>query len=125
KSLTHAKVTALLAATGAQGPQLLSPDDYAKACVFDQHLLLANDHAHERFDSYLAKVACPPTVADMFDLGDTPDPGYQTTYLRTGRRLTHTAPPTARQPVQFLTGVRQAVAPWSDASQFEPIWANN
>ncbi len=118
-------VDAALSASRCETPLLLGPEAYARAGVFEQDRLLRHDRKHARFDDYLGRVACPPTVAGMFDLGDTPDPGYQTTYLRTGRRLEAIAPLAQQRPVQFLTGVRQALAPWSDASQFEPIWANN
>lgn len=119
-------VESVLQASRGDSPLLFGPHAYAAAGVFDQKHLLKNDGVHERFDTYLGKVACPPTVADMFDLGDTPDPGYQTTYLRTGRRLEHIVPHASQRPVQFLTGGRaQCVAPWSDITQFEPIWANN
>lgn len=78
-----------------------------------------------RFDNYLKQIACPPTVADMFDLGDTPDPHYKTTYLPSGRRLGYIAPESARTPIQFLAGGYRKAAPWSDLTQFEQIWANN
>lgn len=119
-------VESTLAASRCTEPLLFSPEAYAAAGVFEQQHLLKDDGSHERFNTYLGKVACPPTAADMFDLGDTPDPGYKTTYLRTGRRVAHIAPETSRRPVQYLTGGRNIrIAPWSDITQFEQVWANN
>ncbi len=78
-----------------------------------------------RFDDFLKRVACPPTVADKFDLGDTPDPGYQTTYIATARRIDPIIPSAQLTPIQYLAGGHFPVAPWSDLSQYEQVWANN
>lgn len=121
-----AVIESTLAASKCTEPLLFPPEAYAAAGVFEQHHLLKNDGAHERFNTYLGKVACPPTVADMFDLGDTPDPGYKTTYLRVGRLVDHLAPESSQRGVQYLTGGRNIrIAPWSDITQFEQVWANN
>ncbi|NQW12601.1 MAG: hypothetical protein HQ481_22280, partial [Alphaproteobacteria bacterium] len=79
----------------------------------------------QRFDDYLRKCACPPTVADFIDLGDTPDPGYQTTYLSTGRRLKPTVSDDELKAMQFHAGAHFAATPWSDFTQYEQVWANN
>ncbi len=113
RSLSVTSPEPLLAATG-------------QAPFFDTHLLLQNipDHA-SRFDDYLKRVACPPTVADKFDLGDTPDPGYKTTYIATARRIDPLVPESHLRPIQFSAGGHFAVTPWSDLSQYEQVWANN
>ncbi len=97
-----------------------------QAPFFDTGLLLQNTPGRaSRFDDFLKRVACPPTVADKFDLGDTPDPGYQTTYIATARRIDPIVPESQIRPIQFTAGGHFAVTPWSDLSQYEQVWANN
>jgi hypothetical protein len=114
----------------AQSLAVTSPDPLlpitGQAPFFDtQHLLQPHPEKASRFDDYLKKIACPPTVADKFDLGDTPDPGYQTTYIATARRIDPIVPEPHLRPIQFTAGGHFAVAPWSDLSQYEQVWANN
>ena len=119
-------VEAALASTRCEVPLLLESAAYVEAGVFEQDELLPHmRQTAKRFDEYLCRVACPPTVAEMFDLGDTPDPGYITTYTSAGRRVPYAVPPQQRRRVHYQTGVHGRLAPWSDQSQFEPVWANN
>jgi hypothetical protein len=117
-----ASITKALAVTSPE--PLLSIT--GQAPFFDTSLLLQSIEGRaSRFDDFLKKVACPPTVADKFDLGDTPDPGYQTTYIATARRIDPIVPAEQLRPIQFTAGGHFAVTPWSDLSQYEQVWANN
>ncbi len=74
-----------------------------------------------RFDRYLSHLATIPTVVGLWDLGDTPDPGYGRTYAGVGRlrRLTPEDPP------YYQAGAHLAPAEWWQPGKFEPVWTNN
>lgn len=113
-----------LNATRCRSPVLLEPATYAQSQVFGQERVLKRGQAGAiRFDDYLRRVACPPTVCDFMDLGDTPDPGYSRTYLSTGRRLNRVVPPEQARPLIIRTD--RYAAEWCDLTQFEKVWTNN
>lgn len=74
-----------------------------------------------RFDRYLSRLAGIPTVVGLWDLGDTPDPGYGRTYAGVGRlrRLTPDDPP------YYQAGTHLMPAEWWQPNKFEPVWTNN
>lgn len=117
-------IPAWLNATRCDAPLLLDPAAYAQSQVFGQQAVLASgQEGAARFDDYLRRVACPPTVCDFMDLGDTPDPGYSRTYLSTGRRLQRIVPVDQARPLVIQTN--RYTAEWCDLTQFEKVWTNN
>jgi hypothetical protein len=118
------QVAAALEASRCDAPVLLAPAAYADADVFGQARVLRRaEPGARRFDDYLRRVACPPSVCDFMDLGDTIDPGYSRTYLSTGRRLNRIVPPEQARPLVIQTD--RYAAQWCDLSQYEKVWTNN
>jgi len=77
--------------------------------------------APRRFDRYLSKLAGLPTVMGMWDLGDTIDPGYTSTYEQVGRLARAEGAP----PRRYYTKPIPAFVCQANMIFNDPVWSNN
>ena len=104
--------------------EITVPSSWFAACrslSADSLVPFGSDGSVRRFDRYLSRLASLSTVVGMWDLGDTPDPGYGRTYAGIGR-LRRLAPD---DPPYYLTGTHTMPADWWQPGTFEPVWTNN
>jgi hypothetical protein len=102
----------------------VSPE-WLRACgEFDQDRLLCPG-SHTRFEKYLHRLLDLEMPLNMFDLGDTPDAGYQGSYIGSGSVARR--PDMPNVPVTYTSSTRtgERVPPWSHPEFFETVWANN
>jgi hypothetical protein len=99
---------------------------YAEARFFDQgRVLPCRPIENPRFESWLTIMSSGlNSVATFFDLGDTPDSGYQTTYLPVGGRIRHVRGP-EQGPRYYSTSLHFPMTRQNTMSDFEPVWVNN
>lgn len=98
---------------------------YAAAQFFDQSRVLSFDpNKHPRFEGWLDKMASGlHSVARFFDLGDSTDSGYRSTYTPLGRqRRVRGEDGGARW---FSSGYGHPALAMNDLEDFEPVWVNN
>jgi Beta-L-arabinofuranosidase, GH127 catalytic domain/PcRGLX-like N-terminal RIFT barrel domain len=109
-------------AAGEDGGKVMLPQEWMAAhggFSADRLFPICGDRP-SRFDRKLRDLASLPTVHGMWDLGDTIDPGYSSTYAPLGRL--------ERRPVAqpyFECGGHNRLAAWSSTLLYEPVWANN
>ena len=102
----------------------LPPSIYADAAFFDQARVLSHrPDRHPRFEGWFRAMTKLQTVASFFDLGDTPDRHYLTTYLPLGysNRVSH---PDDEAPRIFTHSGRFGQC-FDKLHDYEPIWTNN
>lgn len=106
----------------AQLPQ----ETYAKANFFDQARVLPFDPGkHPRFENWLSTMAAGlNTVATFFDFGDTPDLGYQSTYIPIGGRIRRVRGEDS-SPRYYLATMHYPAMHLNNLNDFEPVWVNN
>lgn len=113
------KDTLLLPITG--GRCFVSPE-YVRACgEFDQDRFMLPG-SHTRFEKYIHRLLTLDMPQTMFDLGDTQDAGYQSSYI--GSNHVKRLPGAPGLPKYFLAG-EVHVPPWSHPEYYEPVWTNN
>ncbi len=100
----------------------LPAEVYARTKFFDQSRVLAcQPGKYPRFEGWLLAMSKIRTVAAFFDLGDTPDGGYQTTYTPLGYSRRKSPGPAPR----FYTNSGQSAQCFEHLDEYEPIWVNN
>lgn len=100
----------------------LPPSSYAAGgCFHVDSVLPKGPPSPQRFDRYLAKLSGLPTVMGMWDLGDTIDPGYTSTYEQVGRLARAEGAP----PRRFYTTSIPAFMCQANMVFNEPVWTNN
>ena len=99
---------------------------YADTAFFDQGRVFPYEpHVHPRFENWLATMSGTlESVARFFDLGDTPDSGYQTTYIPIGGRIRRVRGEDGG-PRYFSTGLHHPASKLNGLDDFEPVWVNN
>jgi hypothetical protein len=90
-------------------------------CWLADTLLPKGGASPRRFDGYLTKLTSLPTVAGMWDLGDTLDPGYSRTYTYIDRLERYSLP----IPARFPLGGESIRTRYYCPLHHEPVWANN
>lgn len=118
---TTARIAQLRDVWRAQLPNAI----YADASFFDQARVLSFDaQSHPRFEGWLDRMSSGlHSVARFFDLGDTPDSGYRSTYTPLGRqKRTRGEDGGARW---FSSGYGHPALAMNDLEDFEPVWVNN
>jgi hypothetical protein len=103
----------------------LPADVYAKAKFFDLARVLPFDApAHPRIETWLGSMSTRlNSVATFFDLGDTPDSGYRSTYLPLGRQKRIRGEDGGTR--WFSSGYHHPALAMNDLEDFEPVWVNN
>lgn len=106
----------------AQLPQKV----YADGQFFDQGRVLPYEpNANPRFEQWLGGMSSSlNSVATFFDLGDTPDSGYQTTYIPVGGRIRHIRGE-EEGPRYYSTSLHFPLTRYNTLTGFEPVWVNN
>jgi len=106
----------------AQLPQ----ETYAAANFFDQARVLPFDPGkHPRFENWLSTMAFGlNTVTNFFDFGDTPDSGYQRTYIPLGGRIRRIRGEDGG-PRYFEAAMHYPATHLNNLDDFEPVWVNN
>jgi hypothetical protein len=99
---------------------------YADAQFFDQGRVLPyRPDENPRFEQWLSGMSTNlNTIATFFDLGDTPDSGYQSTYIPVGGRIRHIRGPELG-PRYYAAGLHNAMTRYNTLTGFEPVWVNN
>lgn len=99
---------------------------FADANFFDQARVLPFEpDKHPRFERWLAAMAeGTNTVATFFDLGDTPDSGYQRTYIPIGNRIRRVRGEDGGQR-WFTVSLHYPAHHLNGLDDFEPVWVNN
>lgn len=123
--LTREEATARVAQLRDVWRAQLRHDVYAEAKFFDQSRVLPfTPLQHPRFEQWLGRMSTQlHSVATFFDLGDTPDSGYRSTYtpLRRQRRIRGKDGGTR----WFSSGYSHPALAMNDLEDFEPVWVNN
>ncbi len=104
----------------------LPPKVYADAQFFDQGRVLPyRPNDHPRFEQWLGDMSSGlNSIATFFDLGDTPDSGYQTTYIPVGGRIRHVRGP-GLGPRYYSSSLHFPMTKQNTLTGFEPVWVNN
>jgi len=99
---------------------------YADAQFFDQGRVLPyRPNENPRFETWLATMGTGlNSIATFFDLGDTPDSGYQTTYIPVGGRVRHIRGP-EQGPRYYSSSLHFPMTKQNTLTGFEPVWVNN
>lgn len=105
-----------------EGRATVDPTWIAACKEFDQHHLLPFAK-HGRIEKYLARILALEMPCDMFDLGDTIDVGYSTSYPSIGLHREPRRPGAPIMPRVFNT--HGVLASWIDIKHYDPIWVNN
>ncbi len=120
------------AAVGAAIAQLrdtlraqLRQSAYAQASFFDQgRVLPRRPDLNPRFEQWIGGMsAALNTFATFFDLGDTPDSGYQSTYIP-GNRIRRVRGEESG-PRYYLAAVHHQATKHNALDDFEVVWVNN
>ena len=103
----------------------LAPQSYAQTEFFDQSRVLPfAPLEHPRFEGWLGAMSTNlNSVATFWDLGDTPDAGYRSTYMPLGRSRRIRSDDGGQR--WFSTGNHNPAMAMNDMEDFEPIWVNN
>lgn len=103
----------------------LSHDVYAQSAFFDQSRVPTyNPQTFPRFEGWLERMSSNlHSVARFFDLGDTPDSGYRTTYTPLGRQKRVRGEDGGAR--WFSSGYGHPALAMNDLEDFEPVWVNN
>ena len=108
-----------------EGRACVNPDWLAFCGEFEQDKLLKH-RQHTRFEKWLTRLVRLDMLADMFDLGDTPDSGYQRSYSALGLQRQPRVPGAPAKPRVFGPETpHHSMVPWADMSDYEPVWTNN
>ena len=104
----------------------LPHEAYGDAQFFDQGRVLPyRPGENPRFETWLGTMSATlHSVATFFDLGDTPDSGYQMTYLPIGGRIRHVRGPELG-PRYYSSSLHFPMTKQNTMSDFEPVWTNN
>ncbi|NQU12347.1 hypothetical protein HQ590_16240, partial [bacterium] len=96
---------------------------YGDAQFFDQGRVLPyQPHQNPRFETWLSTMSASlHSVATFFDLGDTPDSGYQSTYLPIGGRIRHVRGPELG-PRYYSSSLHFPMTKQNTMTGFEPVW---
>jgi len=99
---------------------------YARANFFDQSRVLPyQPNDNPRFEQWLARMSTGlNSVATFFDLGDTPDSGYRTTYIPIGNRIRRVRGEDGGKRY-FSSGYHFPATHLNNLDDFEPVWVNN
>lgn len=99
---------------------------YAEAKFFDQSRVLPYEPGkNPRFEQWLAAMSSGlNSIATFFDLGDTPDSGYQSTYIPIGGRIRRIRSEDGGQRF-FSTSLHFPATKHTGLTDFEPVWVNN
>ena len=106
----------------AQIPQ----EVYGEADFFDQGRVLPyRPDLYPRFEQWLGIMSYGlNSVATFFDLGDTPDSGYQSTYIPVGNRIRRVRGEDGGRRY-FSTGMHHPATKHNCLDDFEVVWVNN
>ena len=106
----------------AQLPQTV----YGQAAFFDQgRVLPRRPDLNPRFEQWLGGMSSAlNTFATFFDLGDTPDTGYQSTYLSIGNRIRRVRGEEGG-PRYYAAATHHAATKHNALDDFEVVWVNN
>ncbi len=109
------------------GRSYVAPE-WVRACgEFDQDRMM-QPGAHSRFEKYLHRLMQLDMPETMFDLGDTPGAGYQSTYIGAGQVKRRAEAPHLKTyfSTNLVVETRQAFVPdWAHPEFFELVWENN
>jgi len=99
---------------------------YADAQFFDQgRVLPCEPLLNPRFEQWLGGMSSTlNSIATFWDLGDTPDSGYQTTYVPVGGRIRHVRGE-EQGPRYYSTSLHFPMTRYNTMTGFEPVWVNN
>lgn len=99
---------------------------YGDARFFDQSRALPyRPDLNPRFEGWLSNLFGQlNTIATFFDLGDTPDSGYQTTYIPIGNRIRRIRGEDGGRRY-FSTGSHYPATKHNCLDDFEVVWVNN
>jgi hypothetical protein len=99
---------------------------YSDAQFFDQGRVLPyRPSENPRFEQWFSGMSTSlNTIATFFDLGDTPDSGYQSTYIPVGGRIRHIRGP-EQGPRYYAAGLHNPMTRYNTMTGFEPVWVNN
>jgi len=123
---SHADAQAAVGALRDTWRAQLPSQAYAQTNFFDQGRVFPYEpHVHPRFENWLGTMSgILNSVARFFDLGDTPDSGYQSTYIPIGERIRRTRGEDTG-PRYFSTGLHHPATKLNGLDDFEPVWVNN
>lgn len=103
----------------------LRAEVYAGARFFDMGRVLQHrPDLHPRFEGWLKALGTLHTPAEFFNLGDTPDGHYQSTYLPLG----YCRPKKGRNPERPQIMIKSSGPQpqcFEGCSDYEPVWVNN
>ena len=99
---------------------------YADAQFFDQGRVLSyRPMENPRFERWLSEMSTGlNSIATFWDLGDTPDSGYQMTYTPIGGRIRHIRGE-ERGPRYYASSLHFPMTRQNTLTNFEPVWVNN
>ncbi len=106
-----------------EGRASVAPEWLSRCGEFEQDKVLTFGK-HGRFERFLSRVVNLSTPADMFDLGDTPDSGYSTSYPSLGMNRVHRVAGAGDYPRAFDAG-NSVLTAWSNPLSYERVWVNN
>ncbi len=117
-----AAITAALRALCWEGRATLDPARLAQTNEFEHAGVLPHGE-HARMESFLARCVTLDTPCDWWDLGDTPESGYQRSYTTLGLQRQPRQRNAPELPRVFVTSGQ--LAPWQMPHLYEPVWTNN
>lgn len=106
-----------------EGRASVAPSWLAHCGEFEQDKVLPFGK-HGRFERFLSRLVHLNTPADMFDLGDTPDTGYSTSYPSQGMKKVRRVSGAGDYPRSFDAG-NGVLTAWSNPLSYERVWVNN
>ena len=106
-----------------EGRACVEPAWLAHCGEFEQDRILRHG-SHVRFEKWLRRLVNLEMSADMFDLGDTPDSGYNRSYAALGMHWQPRVPGAPAKPRVF-SAPGKVMASRVDISDYEPVWTNN
>jgi hypothetical protein len=123
---TPQQALAALAQLGDLLRAQLPPAAYGEAAFFDQgRVLPCRPDLNPRFEQWLGGMAASlNTIGAFFDLGDTPDSGYQSTYIPIGNRIRRLRGDDGGRRY-FQTSLHHPATKHNGLEDFEIVWVNN
>jgi hypothetical protein len=104
-----------------EGRACVHPQWLVRQQVFQQEAILPVGKS-VRYERFLRKLVQLTTPSSMWDLGDTPDSGYSSTYMGVGNAqdLKPGFPDVSK-----VFSTSSFVVPWMLNHAYEPVWTNN
>lgn len=106
-----------------EGRASVAPEWIAACGEYEQDRVLPFGQ-HGRFEKFLTRTVALSMPNAMFDLGDTPESGYQRAYTTLGINRQPRLPDAPVMPRVFTTN-GSGLAPWCILHHYEPVWTNN